>query len=294
MDTYRKLEKIGSGTYGVVYKAKHKTTGEFVALKRIRLEGDDEGVPSTAIREVSTLMELKHQNIVRLLDVCCEDGKLLLVFEYLNQDLKKYIDTAPPNGFTPAHVKSFCWQMLQGIYFCHARRMLHRDLKPQNLLIAEDGTLKIADFGLARAFGIPLPAYTHEVVTLWYRAPEILLGAKKYSVPIDMWSVGCIFAELVTRRALFAGDCEIDQIFKIFGQCGTPTPETWPSVTELPDFNEKFPKHQPQDIRNIVKGLGDDGIDLLEKMLILDPAKRISAKQAILHPYFSDLQSGVM
>eukprot|EP00123_Amoebidium_parasiticum_P001422 comp12503_c0_seq1/m.7461 comp12503_c0_seq1/g.7461 ORF comp12503_c0_seq1/g.7461 comp12503_c0_seq1/m.7461 type:complete len:296 (-) comp12503_c0_seq1:468-1355(-) len=293
MDKYRKLEKVGSGTYGVVYKAKNKETGETVALKKIKLEGDDEGVPSTAIREVSALMELQHQNIVKLLDVVCENARLLLVFEYLDQDLKKYIDTAPPSGFTPAHVKSFMWQLLQGLHFCHSRRMLHRDLKPQNLLLDKEGNLKLADFGLARAFGIPLPQYTHEVLTLWYRAPEILLGGKKYSTPVDIWSVGCIFAELANRRPLFPGDSEIDQLFRVFKVLGTPNEETWPGVSELPDFNPSFPQNRPKPLNTIVSNLCPAGYDLLAKMLVLDPAFRITARGALEHPYFDDIRAQV-
>lgn len=116
----------------------------------------------------------------------------------------------------PETVKKFTYQIIQATAFCHAHRVMHRDLKPQNLLIDSEGNVKLADFGLARAFGLPIKTYTHEVVTLWYRAPEVLLGAKEYSTPIDMWSIGCIFAEMAQRRALFIGDSEIDQIFKIF------------------------------------------------------------------------------
>jgi len=289
MSKYTKIEKIGQGTYGVVYKARDRDTGDFVALKKIRLEGEDEGVPSTAIREISSLMELRHPNIVRLMDVVCQERKLYLVFEFLQQDLKKYLDTTPSDGLTPNHVKVFLWQILQAIMFCHMRRMLHRDLKPQNVLIGGDGTLKLADFGLSRAFGIPLPAYTHEVVTLWYRAPEILLGGRRYSTPIDMWSVGCIFAEMATRHALFTGDSEIDQLFRIFRVLGTPTAETWPGVMELPDYNLAFPQYQPKDLGALLPQLDGAGVDLLQKMLAYDPSRRISAFAALEHPYFGDL-----
>lgn len=182
--------------------------------------------------------------------------------------------------------------MLRGLAFCHARRTLHRDLKPQNLLIDRDGNLKIADFGLARTFGIPVRTYTHEVVTLWYRAPEILLGARHYGCAIDMWSVGCIFAEMVTQQPLFPGDCEIDQIFKIFKILGTPTSETWPDAMNLPDFKPTFPRWSPQDLKEIFNGkLDEHGVDLLSRMLTYDPAKRISVRDALRHPYFNELYS---
>jgi len=193
MEKYVKVDKLGEGTYGIVYKAKNKETGEIVALKRIRLESVDEGVPCTAIREISLLKELNHPNIVRLYDVIHSEKKLTLVFEYLDQDLKKYLDDC--RGEIPlALTKSFLFQLLKGVAFCHEHKVLHRDLKPQNLLINRKGELKLADFGLARAFGIPVRSYSHEVVTLWYRPPDVLLGSRKYSTPIDIWSAGCIFA----------------------------------------------------------------------------------------------------
>jgi len=187
MERYQKMEKIGEGTYGVVYKAKDRVTGEIVALKKIRLEAEDEGIPSTAIREISLLKELQHPNIVRLFDVVHTERKLTLVFEFLDQDLKSYLDICD-SGIDLPILKSFLYQLLTGVAHCHHHRILHRDLKPPNLLINREGQLKLADFGLARAFGIPVRSYTHEVVTLWYRAPDVLLGSRKYSTPVDIWS----------------------------------------------------------------------------------------------------------
>ena len=172
---YVKTEKpIGEGTYGVVYKATEKKTGDTVALKKIRLEVEDEGVPSTALREISLLKELSHPNIVELKDVEHSESppRLYLVFEWLDQDLKKYMDMLPNRKPMDAElVQSYMYQLVRGMDFCHRRGIMHRDLKPQNLLINRAGELKIADFGLARAFQIPIRTYTHEVVTLWYRAP---------------------------------------------------------------------------------------------------------------------------
>ncbi|KAB1265346.1 Cyclin-dependent kinase 3 [Camelus dromedarius] len=293
MDVFQKVEKIGEGTYGVVYKAKNKETGQLVALKKIRLDLETEGVPSTAIREISLLKELKHPNIVRLLDVVHSEKKLYLVFEFLSQDLKKYMDSTPASEL-PLHLvkvrgkdaerrqaplgqphiysagsfpcslfQSYLFQLLQGVNFCHSHRVIHRDLKPQNLLINELGAIKLADFGLARAFGVPLRTYTHEVVTLWYRAPEILLGSKFYSTAVDVWSIGCIFAEMVTRRALFPGDSEIDQLFRIFRTLGTPSEAIWPGVTQLPDYKGSFPKWTRKGLEEIVPSLEPEGKDLL-------------------------------
>lgn len=287
LSKYQKLEKIGEGTYGVVYKAKEKGSNRVIALKKIRLEHEDEGVPSTAIREISILKELHHPNIVSLLDVVHYNYKLYLVFEFLDKDLKRYIDSI--KTVDPLLVKSYMYQLLQGIAFCHSHRILHRDLKPQNLLIDRNGSLKLADFGLARAFCIPLRSYTHEVITLWYRAPEILLGAAQYACPVDIWSAACIFAEMATKRPLFPGDSEIDQIFRIFRTLGTPTEEQWPKCTTLPHFKPTFPKWQRQPIENVLPGVDPLALDLLEKMLVYEPRRRLSAKQALQHPYFDEL-----
>lgn len=290
MEDYVKIEKIGEGTYGVVYKGRNKNTNKFVALKKIRLESEEEGVPSTAIREISILKELQHPNIVSLLDVLLQEAKLYLVFEFLQMDLKKYMDTIPSHKYMEKDlVKSYTFQILQGITFCHSHRILHRDLKPQNLLIDKNGIIKLADFGLARAFGIPVRVYTHEVITLWYRAPEILLGSSRYSTPVDVWSIGTIFAEMATKKPLFHGDSEIDQLFRIFRVLGTPTDEDWPGVTSLKDYKQTFPQWKKGNICDSVKNLSEDGLDLLKKCLIYDPAKRISAKTALRHPYFNSL-----
>ena len=223
MEKYQKIEKIGEGTYGVVYKARNRLTGELVALKKIRLEAEDEGIPSTAIREISILKELQHPNIVRLHDVIHTEKKLTLVFEFLDLDLKKFLDMATSAGevLQPPVIKTLLFQLLAGVSFCHDRRVLHRDLKPQNLLINQETLeLKLADFGL-RAFGIPVRSYTHEVVTLWYRAPDVLMGSRKYSTPVDLWSVGCIFGEMSSGRPLFPGTSDHDQLSKIFKVLGT-------------------------------------------------------------------------
>jgi len=220
-----------------------------------------------------------------------QEAKLYLIFEFLAMDLKKYMDTnVPKDGQMDAKLtKSYTYQLLQGMLFCHQRRVLHRDMKPQNLLIDKNGCIKIADFGLARAFGIPVRVYTHEVVTLWYRAPEVLLGSPKYSCPIDIWSIGTIFAEMVNRRPLFQGDSEIDQLFRIFRVLRTPTEELWPGVTQLPDFKASFPNWATMNLKSSMKKLEPAGLDLLEATLVYDPSKRISAKKALLHPYFDDL-----
>ncbi|CAL9003091.1 unnamed protein product [Prunus brigantina] len=299
MEKYEKLEKVGEGTYGKVYKAKDKATGQLVALKKTRLEMDEEGVPPTALREVSLLQMLSQSlYIVRLICVEHVDSKegkpvLYLVFEYLDTDLKKFIDShrkgPSPRPLAPSMVQSFLYQLCKGVAHCHSHGVLHRDLKPQNLLLdKERGILKIADLGLGRAFTVPLKSYTHEIVTLWYRAPEVLLGSTHYSTGVDMWSVGCIFAEMVRRQALFPGDSEFQQLLHIFRLLGTPTDKQWPGVSALRDWHV-YPQWLPQNLARAVPALGPDGVDLLEKMLKYDPAERISAKAALDHSYFDSL-----
>lgn len=288
MDRYQKIEKLGEGTYGIVYKAQNKETGAVVALKRIRLDDEDEGVPCTAIREIALLKKLKHQNIVRLFDVLHTEKKLTLIFEYLDSDLKKFMD-GYGGVLDPMTVKSLMQQLLRGVAFCHEHRVLHRDLKPQNLLINKKGELKLADFGLARAFGIPVRSYSNEVVTLWYRAPDVLLGSRQYSTSIDVWSTGCIFAEMASGRPLFPGSSVEDQLERIFKVLGTPTEESWPGLSQLPDYKPDFPKYESVSLSSCVPKLEDAGIELLSRMLELPPDKRLPAADALNHEYFLDL-----
>jgi serine/threonine protein kinase len=256
----------------------------------MKVSSREEGVPSTAIREIAILKELSHENIVRLIDIFCKPGELVLVFEVLDTDLKKHM-RALGGRLQAGQVKDFAKQLCKGVEFCHANRIIHRDLKPQNLLIDSTSMrLKIADFGLARAFSLPIPQYTHEVITVWYRPLEILLGSKLYSLPVDMWGVGCIVAEMATGSPLFAGDSEIDTAFKIFQKLGTPTEAMWPGLSELPDFKSTFPKWKPkgwENIRNTRAQLGHTGVDLLEQLMRYNPSARISARGALQHAYFA-------
>tara|TARA_B100001121_G_C18583260_1_gene570809 strand:+ start:63 stop:974 length:912 start_codon:yes stop_codon:yes gene_type:complete len=296
MDDYEKLEKIGEGTYGKVFKARDRRNGAIVALKKTRLEMEEEGVPSTALREVSLLQMLSESDhVVKLLSVehVEENNKpiLYLVFEYLDTDLKKYMDLTGKSTPMPKNVvKSFMYQLIKGVTHCHKHGVLHRDLKPQNLLVDKNtSTLKIADLGLGRAFSIPLKSYTHEIVTLWYRAPEVLLGSTHYSTPVDMWSVGCIFAEMARKSPLFPGDSELQQLLHIFKLLGTPHDKVWPGVTNLKDWHD-WPQWKPQNLDKYFPQLDAKGIDLLSQMLRYAPSERITSKDAMMHPYFDDVR----
>jgi serine/threonine protein kinase len=201
--------------------------------------------------------------------------------------LKLYLDHHRDAGMDPRLVRWLMWQLLAGTEACHAHRIVHRDLKPQNILINRTGSLKLADFGLARTFSVPLRQYTHEVVTLWYRCPEILLGQPTYSMAVDTWSAGCIFAEMAAGRPLFTGDSEVDQLFKIFQQLGTPSAAEWPGASQLPDWGASFPRFRKRSWAAVAPRLCDQGRDLLARMLVYDPARRISAAEALAHPYFA-------
>eukprot|EP01097_Dermamoeba_algensis_P010088 TRINITY_DN729_c0_g4_i1.p1 TRINITY_DN729_c0_g4~~TRINITY_DN729_c0_g4_i1.p1 ORF type:complete len:187 (-),score=30.78 TRINITY_DN729_c0_g4_i1:66-626(-) len=184
------------------------------------------------------------------------------------------------------------YQLLKGLSFCHDHRVLHRDLKPQNLLINRKGDLKLADFGLARAFGVPVRNYSNEVVTLWYRAPDVLMGSKKYNASIDIWSAGCIFAEMATGKPLFTGTNAQDQLLKIFKLLGTPSEDEWPAITQLPFYSmfKRLPRQSAPGNFQTLLSLDDQAFELLMQMLQLDPNKRITSVKAITHPYFDDVE----
>jgi serine/threonine protein kinase len=262
IERYTKLGKIGGGAYGVVYKATDTQTGLLVALKKIKTEVEEDGIPATALREIVFLRQLKHDNVVKLKDIVMEPGKYLLVFEYMDSDLHSVMKNLPC-AMAEEVVQSYTNQMLEGLAYCHSMGVMHRDLKPQNLLVSKDGTLKIADFGLCRAF--TYRTLTVEVVTRWYRAPEILLGSNTYSPVLDVWSVGCITVEMSTNKVLFEGNCEIDQLHLIFRTFGTPEDGVWPGVTQLPYWRDNFPQWVRQKTWNdIAPDIPPEGHDLLK------------------------------
>lgn len=290
---YEEISMIGNGAYGTVYKARDlKNDGQIVAMKRIRIQNTEEGMPMSAIREIALLKQLEnyeHPNIVRLLDVrhtqaTANEIRLMLVFEYIDQDLATYLEGCPSPGLGPDRIKDLMYQLLNGVDFLHAHRIVHRDLKPQNILVTGQGQLKLADFGLARVYGFQM-ALTSVVVTLWYRAPEVILQAA-YATPVDMWSCGCIFVELFNRRPLFCGHSDIDQLAKIFEVLGLPCKEDWPENVTLP-WNS-FKPLAPKCLERLIPEIDADGKDLLEKLIQFNPHNRLSARSALQHSYFRD------
>ncbi|KAL5760110.1 hypothetical protein ACOSQ2_018948 [Xanthoceras sorbifolium] len=298
VDEFERLNKIDEGTYGVVYRARDKKTGEIVALKKVKMEKEREGFPLTALREINILLSFHHPSIVDVKEVVVGSSldSIFMVMEYMEHDLKGLME-ALKQPFSQSEVKCLMLQLLDGVKYLHDNWVLHRDLKTSNLLLNNRGELKICDFGLARQYGSPLKPYTRLVVTLWYRAPELLLGAKQYSTAIDMWSLGCIMAELLSKEPLFNGKSEVDQLDKIFRTLGTPNETIWPGFSKLSGVKVNFVKHQYNLLRKKFPAtsftgspvLSDAGFDLLNKLLTYDPEKRITAEDALNHEWFREV-----
>lgn len=301
-ELYESLSKVGSGTYGEVNKARVRANpSQIVALKKIKDASETEGFPITALREINILQQCDHPNIVKLLNVATSKttrvgsketkGSTFLVFEYMEHELLGYIETCT---FNPSQVKCIIKQILEGLEYLHSKNIIHRDIKSANILVNNRGEVKIADFGLAKSIG---PQYsgklTQRVVTRWYRAPELLLGCKKYTNKIDMWALGCVFAELLIGRsqALFPAQKTPDQFELICEKCGTPDEYQWPDYKNFPLYSKMAPKTNYQ--RNLMQymcrqkaNIDPFALDLLEKMLCFNPDERITAQEALSHPYF--------
>ncbi|KAK6936900.1 Protein kinase domain [Dillenia turbinata] len=303
VDCFEKLEQIGEGTYGQVYMAREIKTGEIVALKKIRMDNEREGFPITAIREIKILKKLRHENVIKLKEIVTSPGPekddqgrgdgnkykggIYMVFEYMDHDLTGLADR-PGMRFSVPQIKCYMRQLLTGLHYCHVNQVLHRDIKGSNLLIDNEGNLKLADFGLARSFSNDHNGnLTNRVITLWYRPPELLLGTTKYGPAVDMWSVGCIFAELLHGKPIFPGKDEPEQLNKIFELCGSPDEVNWPGVSKIPWYNNFKPSRpMKRRLREVFRHFDRHALELLERMLTLDPSQRISAKDALDAEYF--------
>lgn len=294
VEEFQCLNRIEEGTYGVVYRAKDKRTDEVVALKRLKMEKEKEGFPITSLREINTLLKGQHPNIVTVREIVVGSSmdKIFIVMDYVEHDLKSLIETMKHKKqvFLPGEVKCLIQQLIRAVAHLHDNWILHRDLKTSNLLLSHKGILKVGDFGLAREYGSPLKEYTSIVVTLWYRAPELLLGCKEYSTPIDVWSVGCIFAELLAMTALFPGKSEVDQLNRIFKDLGTPNERVWPGYDQLPLVKKMtFTDYPVSQLRKKFATLTSElGLSLLQGLLTYDPKQRLTAETALKHTYFKE------
>lgn len=284
---YIKNEKLGEGTYAVVYSGKQVSTGRTVAIKKIKIGQFKEGLDMSAIREVKFLRECHHENVIQLIDVFSHKQNLNLILEFLTADLEHLIKDKSI-VFSKSDVKSWILMTLRGLHYLHSRFILHRDLKPNNLLLSSDGVLKLADFGLARDFGAAFVNMSPNVVTRWYRAPELFLGANSYGHGIDMWAVGCIFAELLLRNPYMPGENDMAQLDIIFRALGTPTEADWPGFKKLPQYVD-FKQYPKPDPRTLFTAAGDVELELMMLMLKLDPEKRPTTIECLRHAYFTQL-----
>lgn len=306
-ENYQRIELIGEGTYGAVYKCRCRKTQEFVALKKLKLDNEKEGFPITSIRETITLLKAKHDNVIDVREIVFGNrlDQIYIVMEYMDRDLKSLM-AGMNRPFKLGEIKLLMKQLLSAVAHLHSNWILHRDLKTSNLLINK-GTLKVGDFGLAREYGSPLKCYTSKVVTLWYRAPELLLRTGKYSTPIDIWSVGCIFGELLSKEALFKGESEIQQINIIFSVLGSPNEKLWPDFERVSLHQKmKLPVYKYNRLKDKLPDrdiLSKEGFNLWNRLLAYDPGvsqsgtnsdrppnplHRITAQAALSHKFFEE------
>ncbi|KAJ6643906.1 Cyclin-dependent kinase 10 [Pseudolycoriella hygida] len=288
---FEKLNRIGEGTYGIVYRARDTSNDEIVALKKVRMDQERDGLPVSGLREIHILMKCSHENIVRMKEVVVGRSleSIFLSMEYCEQDLASLLDNMP-TPFSESQVKCIVLQVLKGLKYLHSNFIVHRDLKVSNILIAErTGAVKIADFGLARYFGIPPKPMTPHVVTLWYRAPELLLGSSSHNTPIDMWALGCIFGELLGHRPLLPGTTEIRQLELIIDLLGTPSESIWPDFSKLPALQNVSLRQQPyNNLKTKFVWLSTNGLRLLNHLFMYDPNKRATSHEALESTYFKE------
>ncbi|XP_029166582.1 probable serine/threonine-protein kinase KIN28 homolog [Nylanderia fulva] len=266
-------------------KERYRKAIRQVAIKKIKKTRYSMGIEVSAIREIQSLKKVRSDFVIQLFDIFCYKGTLHLVLEYLESNLEEVIKDKRVI-IMPGDVKSWILMILKGLYACHRKFLIHRDIKPNNILINSKGIVKLADFGLARDLGVG--DMTPEVITRWYRPPELLFGSKLYSFSVDMWSLGCVFAELFLRTPYFPGEDDFKQLDLIFRGLGTPNEVVWPGIATLPSFI-KYPVYPPPPLKSLFTAVSDDALDLLSKMLVYDPSRRITPLNAIKHPYFINL-----
>ncbi|XP_014675835.1 PREDICTED: cyclin-dependent kinase 10-like [Priapulus caudatus] len=290
---FEKLDRLGEGTYGIVYRSRDTKSDEIVALKKMRMEREKDGIPVSGLREINILLNLRQENIVQLKEVAVGKSldSIFLVMEYCEQDLASLLDNMN-SPFSESQVKCIMLQVFTGLDYLHRNYIVHRDLKVSNLLMTDKGCVKIADFGLARKFSLPVDMefpMTPHVVTLWYRAPELLLGAKTQTTAIDVWAAGCILGELLAHKPLLPGRSEIHQLELIITLLGSPSEHIWPDFLQLPLMKNFTLKQQPyNNMRHTFPWLSEAGLRLLNALFIYDPRQRATAEESLENSYFKE------
>ncbi|XP_041315313.1 cyclin-dependent kinase-like 2 [Pyrgilauda ruficollis] len=288
MDKYQVLGLVGEGSYGMVTKCRHRESGQIVAVKKFLESDDDAAVRKIALREIKLLKQLRHENLVNLLDVCKRKKRWYLVFEFVDHTVLNDLEDSP-SGLDCDRVRRYLFQILRAIAFCHSHNIIHRDIKPENILVSQSGVVKLCDFGFARPLATSGEVYTDYVATRWYRAPELLVGDSKYGRPVDVWAVGALITEMLTGEALFPGDSDIDQLYHITKCLGNLIPRQQelfyknplfagmklPEVKELESLEKRYPK------------LPRDALDLAKECLQIDPDKRPSCAELLQGDFFN-------
>eukprot|EP00049_Salpingoeca_infusionum_P019357 m.361513 g.361513 ORF g.361513 m.361513 type:complete len:402 (-) comp19653_c0_seq1:421-1626(-) len=293
MEKYERISRIGEGSYGVVLKCRHRDTGQVVAIKKFLETDDDPQIRKIALREVRMLKQLKHGNLVNLQEVFKRKRKLHLVFEFIDHTLLDELE-ANPNGLEEVQLKKITFQLLKALEFCHANNVIHRDVKPENILISRNNIVKLCDFGFARSLVGPGAIYTEYVATRWYRAPELLVGDTQYGPPVDVWAIGCVFAEMLTGQPIWPGKTDIDQIYHILKTFGKLSPRHI-QVFGSNDFFKgcKMPEVHPEQIITLdtrYRQYKAPVIRFLKECLYPEPADRLTCTRALAHVYFDSFR----
>ncbi|XP_008565527.1 PREDICTED: cyclin-dependent kinase-like 2 isoform X1 [Galeopterus variegatus] len=287
MEKYQNLGLVGEGSYGMVMKCRNKDSGRIVAIKKFLESDDDKMVKKIAMREIKLLKQLRHENLVNLLEVCKKKKRWYLVFEFVDHTILDDLELFP-NGLDCQIVQKYLFQIINGIGFCHSHNIIHRDIKPENILVSESGVVKLCDFGFARTLAAPGEVYTDYVATRWYRAPELLVGDVKYGKAVDIWAIGCLITEMLMGEPLFPGDSDIDQLYHIMTCLGNLIPRhqelfyknpmfagiRLPEIKEMEPLERRYPK------------LSEVVIDLAKKCLNIDPDKRPFCAELLHHDFF--------